>query len=62
MDGVHHELESGIDEPASVFGVEVFDEGGRVFDISKEGGNGFALAVWSTTGFHGGLLSKDTLG
>jgi hypothetical protein len=62
MDGVHHELESGVDEAAGVFGVEVFDEGGGVFDVGKEGRNRFALTVWSAASFHRLSFGKNPLG
>src|SRR5712691_3339203 len=57
--GVHHELQSRIDEAASFFGVEVFDEGGGVFDVGKEGSDGLALAVGSAAGLHGCSLGQD---
>ena len=62
MDRVHHQLEGGIDEVPRFFGIKVFDESGGVFDIGKEGGNGFALTVRDTARLHCGLFSQDPFG
>src|SRR5262245_62897989 len=62
MHGVHHELQGGVNDGAGFFGIEAFNESGRAFEISKEGSDGLALAVWCTTGFHGRLLGQDALG
>src|SRR5713226_10307328 len=60
MHGVHHELYSGIDKGARLFGIEVFDEPHRVLDVSKESSNGLALPVCGPSGFHRCLLGTDT--
>jgi hypothetical protein len=45
MHGVHHQLQGRIDDGAGLFGVEAFDERGGAFEVSKEGGDGFTLAL-----------------
>ena len=62
MDGVHHELQSGIDDGTGVFGIESFNQRGRAFEVSKDGGDGLTLAIGCTAGFHGRLLGPDVLG
>src|SRR5882672_6453554 len=43
MDGVHHELQSGIDDGTGIFGIESFNQRSRTFEVSKEGGDGLTL-------------------
>ena len=62
MDRVHHQLQGRIDEAPGRFGIEAFNQGGGVFDVSKEGGNGLALTLGRTPCLQGGLLGEDTLG
>src|SRR5262245_14680618 len=62
VDGVHHQLQGGIDEAAGGFGVEVFNERGGVLDIGKQRGDGLALAIRDTTGFQRRLLGPNALG
>ena len=45
MHGFHHQREHRIDEAAGFLGIEVFDERGGVFDISKERGDSLAFPV-----------------
>jgi hypothetical protein len=47
---VHHSVDSRIEELLGGFRVEVFDELGRVFDVSKQHGDLFAFAFQSRTG------------
>src|SRR5215510_13581372 len=61
VDRVHHQLQGRIDKAAGRFGVKVFDEGGGILDIGKEGGDGLALAVRSAPGLQRGLLGTDAL-
>jgi len=51
MHGIHHKLQGGINNGASLFGIKIFHEGHRAFDVSKEGGDGLTLAVRRTSGF-----------
>ncbi len=62
MDGLHHEGEGRVHDGAGLFGIEVFDERHGAFDVSKQGGNGFALAVRNGAGFHRRLLGPDPFG
>ena len=43
MYGVHHKLQSGIDNRSGFFGIESFDQGGGAFKIGKERGDGFTF-------------------
>jgi hypothetical protein len=52
MHRVHHDLQGGIDDAAGVLGVEVFDKSSGTFEVSKEGGDGLALAIRRTPRFH----------
>jgi len=61
VDRVHHQLEGRIDEAPGCFGIEVFNQGGGVFDISEEDSDGLALALSSAARFHRCLLGADTL-
>src|SRR5262245_11096524 len=45
MHRVHHELQSGIDDRPRLFRVESLDERRRSFEVSKQRGDRFALAV-----------------
>ena len=62
MDGVHHELQRGVNNRSGVFGVKPFNQRGRAFQVRKQGGNGFALTVGTAPRFHRGLFGQDTLG
>jgi len=62
MDGVHHELQHGVNEAAGLFRVKVVDEGGGASHVGKESGDGFALTLGRTSCLQGGLLGEDTLG
>src|SRR5262245_26422842 len=62
MDSLHHELQRGINERASVFGVEAFDERRGAFEIGKQCSDGFTFTVGHASRFHRGLLSPDALG
>ena len=62
MDSVHHELQSGIDDCTGFFGIESFNQRSRAFEVSKEGGDSFALAIAASPCFHSSLLGPDALG
>ena len=62
MDGVHHELQAGSMMAPGFFGIEIFDQGRRAFDIGKQSGDGLALAIGSTARFHCRLLGQNTFG
>ena len=62
MDGIHHELERGIDKGSRLFGIKSLNEGRRAFEVGKEGSNGFTFAVDGPACFHRDLLSTDTIG
>jgi hypothetical protein len=62
MYGLHHQLQGWIDKASGVFRIKIFDKSGGVFDIGKEGSDGFPFTFGSAPGFHGGLLSADALG
>src|SRR5215813_4128909 len=62
MDRVHHQLQGRIDEAPGRFGVEVFDQCGRVLDISKERSDGFPFAFSGASGFQNGLLGTNARG
>jgi hypothetical protein len=51
VDGVHHELQGGIDQATSLFGIESFDQIHRAFDVRKQDRDGFALAISSSARF-----------
>ena len=51
VDSVHHKLEGGINNRPGFFGIESFNQRCRAFEIGKQGGNGFALAVGCTASF-----------
>ena len=61
VDGLHHELESWVDDGAGFFRVEVSYQGGRAFDVRKQSGNGFSFTACGSSVFHGGLFGQDTL-
>ena len=58
----HHEVQGRVNDGAGFFGVEVLNEVHRAFDIGKQRGNGFALAIHRSACFERGLLGADTLG
>src|SRR5262249_18707806 len=62
MNSVHHELQGRVNNGARLFGVEAFDERRGAFEISKQRGDGLALAVGGPARLHGCLLSGDALG
>ena len=62
MHDIHHQLQGRVDNRTGVFGVEPLDEGGRTFEVRKQGGDGFRLAICCATGFHRLLFGADTLG
>src|SRR5262249_43723447 len=62
MHRVHHQLQGRIDEAPGRFGVEVFNEGGGVLDIGKEGSDGFPFALRGAPGFQNGLLGTNARG
>src|ERR1700722_11813195 len=45
MDRIHHELEGGIDNDASLLGIEILHHLGGTLDIGEQRGNGLTLAV-----------------
>src|SRR5713226_2399482 len=61
VDGVHHELESRVDDGASFFRVEVLNQIHRAFNVGEEGSNSFALTVREGTRFHRRLLGQDAI-
>src|SRR5712692_4961549 len=62
MDRIHHELDGWIDNGARLFGIEVFHEVHRAFDVGKKGSYGFAFAVRGGTRFPCCLLGPNALG
>ena len=62
MHGIHHELQGGINNRSRFFGIESFDQRGGAFEIGKQRGDRFALAIRCTARFHRRLLGADTLG
>src|SRR3989442_10087133 len=62
MHRLHHELEGRVNDAASVFGIEIFDEGSGVFDVGKESSDGLTLTVGGSSRFQSCLLGPDTLG
>src|SRR5215469_17275367 len=50
VDGIDHQLECGIDNRASLFGVEVLLELGRTLDVSEQRRNRLALAIKDRSG------------
>src|SRR5713101_2151493 len=62
MDGLHHELQRGINNGPGVLRVEPFDERGRAFEVSEESSDGLALTLGDTTRLHRRLLGEDMLG
>jgi hypothetical protein len=62
MNGVHHELQNGIENRTSVFRVKVLDKVRGVFNVSKKSGNAFPLAVRRASGLHRLPLGQDPLG
>jgi hypothetical protein len=54
--GVHHVVESGIEELLGSFGIEAADELRRVFEVGKQHGDPLAFA------FQGTLRGQDLLG
>src|SRR3989442_10304715 len=61
MDGLHHELEGGVNDGAGLLGIQVTGEGGKPSQVSKEGGDGLALALGTTAGFQGLSFGLDAL-
>jgi hypothetical protein len=45
MHGIHHQLQSRIDNCACLFGIEAFDQGRGAFEIGKERRDGLARAL-----------------
>ena len=45
MDGLHHELQTRIEQPFGLFGVEPLHDVHRASDIGKQDGDDFALAL-----------------
>ena len=45
MHGVHHQLQSGINNRSGFFRIEPFDQRRRAFEIGKQRGDRFALAL-----------------
>ena len=62
MHGVHHQLECGINNRTGFFRIEPFDQRRRTFEIGKQRGDRFALAVGTPTSFQCYLLGADALG
>ena len=54
--GVHHDLQGRIDNRSCVLRVQPLDQGSRTFQVRKQGGDGFTLAVTCSSRFHCGLL------
>jgi hypothetical protein len=61
MDGVHDELESRVDNGSCFFRVQAFDEGGRTFEVGKEGRDGLPFAISGTARFYRLLLGQNTV-
>jgi hypothetical protein len=62
VDGVHHELEGGVNNESRLLRVEVFDEGSGVLDIGKEGGDRLALTIRTAPRFQRRLFGPDAFG
>ena len=62
MHRIHHELQRGVDDGASFFGVESFNEGRRTFQVCEQCCDGLALSITRTSGFHRRLFGQDALG
>jgi hypothetical protein len=59
MDRFHHQSKDWIDNGAGFLGVEVLHERHGAFEVSKQRGDGFALAVGRTPDFYRRLLGED---
>ena len=57
MHGIHHHLECRVENRAGFLGIEPFNQRCRAFQVSKQRGDGLALAVGSATGFESRLFS-----
>jgi hypothetical protein len=62
MDGIHHQGQDRVDEGTSLFGVQLFRQGGEVGRVTEEGGDGFALALGGASRFQGGPYGSNLLG
>jgi alkanesulfonate monooxygenase SsuD/methylene tetrahydromethanopterin reductase-like flavin-dependent oxidoreductase (luciferase family) len=62
MHGVHHQLQSGINDRPRFFRIESFDQCSRTFEIGKERRDSFALAVRSPTRLQRPLLGPNAVG
>jgi hypothetical protein len=61
MDSVHHQGQNRVNEGTSLFGVQLLRQGGEAGRVTEEGGDGFALAFGSTSGFQGGPYGSNLL-
>jgi len=50
MHSIHHELQSRIDDGTGVFWIEAFNQRRGAFEVSKQRGDGLALAIDRPTG------------
>ena len=62
MHRVHHQLQGRINNRPRLFWVQSFNQRRRAFEIGKQGGDGFALAVGSSARFQRRLFGADALG
>src|SRR5262245_60844516 len=62
MHGIYDQLQSRINNCPCLFGVESFNQRGRALEIGKQSGERFAFTIRTSSRFHCGLLSPDTLG
>jgi hypothetical protein len=62
MHGIHHQLQSGIDNGPGLFRVEPFDERGRAFEVGKQRRDGFAFTVRGAAGLPRFLFRANPFG
>src|SRR5262245_40325588 len=61
MDGIHHQLQRGINNGTRFFGIKSFDQRRGAFEVSKERGDDFPLAVSYPPGFHRRLFGPNAV-
>jgi hypothetical protein len=62
VDGLHHELQGGVNNGSGLFGVEPFDQRRGAFEIGKESRDRLALAVGCTAGVSGSVFGPNAFG
>jgi hypothetical protein len=60
MHGVHHELQSRINNGTRFFRIKPFDQGRGAFEVGKQRRDGLALAICCSARCHRGLLGANT--